>query len=115
MEVQESGEVQLECTSVGWYPEPQVQWRSTKGEEFLATSESRSPDEEGLFTVAASVTVRDNSMASVSCCIRNLLLGQEKEVGISIPAPSWPFWKTFLCPAVLLGLVIAATVFAWKL
>ncbi|VTJ51937.1 Hypothetical predicted protein [Marmota monax] len=79
MEVQESGEVWLECTSVGWYPEPQVQWRSSKGEEFPTTSESRSPDEEGLFTVAASVTLRDSSMDSVSCCIRNLLLGQEKE------------------------------------
>ncbi|VTJ51939.1 Hypothetical predicted protein [Marmota monax] len=85
MEVQESGEVRLECTSVGWYPEPQVQWRSAKGEEFPTTSESRSPDEEGLFTVAASVTLRDSSMDSVSCCIRNLLLGQEKEVGVSIP------------------------------
>lgn len=85
MEVQESGEIWLECTSVGWYPEPRVQWRTPKGEEFPSVSESRNPDEEGLFTVAASVIIRDTSMKNVSCCIRNLLLGQEKEVESSIP------------------------------
>ncbi|MBV98224.1 Butyrophilin subfamily 1 member A1, partial [Eschrichtius robustus] len=88
MEVQESGDIWLECTSVGWYPEPQVQWRTPKGEEFPSVSESRNPDEEGLFTVAASVIIRDTSMKNVSCCIRNLLVGQEKEVEISIPAQS---------------------------
>ncbi|KAB1261205.1 Butyrophilin subfamily 1 member A1 [Camelus dromedarius] len=85
MEVQESGEIRLECTSVGWYPDPQVQWRTPKGEVFPSMSESRKPDEESLFTVAASVIIRDPSMKNVSCCIRNLLLNQEKEVEISIP------------------------------
>uniref|UniRef100_UPI0003C63E70 Butyrophilin subfamily 1 member A1 n=1 Tax=Bos taurus TaxID=9913 RepID=UPI0003C63E70 len=86
MKVQESGEIQLECTSVGWYPEPQVQWQTHRGEEFPSMSESRNPDEEGLFTVRASVIIRDSSMKNVSCAIRNLLLGQEKEVEVSIPA-----------------------------
>ncbi|KAF3815402.1 hypothetical protein GH733_016784 [Mirounga leonina] len=85
MEVRENGEVWLECTSVGWYPEPQVQWRTSEGEKFPSTSESRNPDEEGLFTVAASVIIRDPFMKNISCCIRNLLLGQQKEVDISIP------------------------------
>lgn len=84
MEVQENGEIRLECTSVGWYPEPQVQWRTPAGEKFLSTFESRSPDQEGLFTVAASVIIRDTSPENVSRCIHNLLLGQQKEVGISI-------------------------------
>ena len=85
MEVQENGETRLECTSVGWFPKPQVQWRSPKGEEFSSTSESRDPDEEGLFSVEASVIIRDTSVRNVSCCIQNVLLGQEKEVEISIP------------------------------
>uniref|UniRef100_A0A8C5YPU8 Butyrophilin subfamily 1 member A1 n=1 Tax=Marmota marmota marmota TaxID=9994 RepID=A0A8C5YPU8_MARMA len=120
MEVQESGKVRLECTSVGWYPEPQVQWRSAKGEEFPTTSESRSPDEEGLFTVAASVTLRDRSMDSVSCCIRNLLLGQEKEVGISIPAPISPRLTPWMVSVaailVVLGLLTTGSMlFIWRL
>ncbi|XP_033075388.1 butyrophilin subfamily 1 member A1 isoform X2 [Trachypithecus francoisi] len=85
MQVQENGEIRLECTSVGWYPEPQVQWRTSKGEKFPSTSESRNPDEEGLFTVAASVIIRDTFVKNVSCYIQNLLLGQEKEVEIFLP------------------------------
>ncbi|XP_005403341.1 PREDICTED: butyrophilin subfamily 1 member A1 isoform X2 [Chinchilla lanigera] len=103
VEVQDSGEIRLECTSVGWYPEPQVQWRTPAGEKFLSTSESRSPDQEGLFTVATSMIIRDTSLETVSCCIRNLLLGQQKEVGISTSAPSDAIWSSLMV-AVLMGL-----------
>ncbi|XP_023555774.1 butyrophilin subfamily 1 member A1-like isoform X2 [Octodon degus] len=103
MEVLESGEIRLECTSVGWYPEPQVWWRTPIGEKFLSTSESKSPDQEGLFTVAASVIIRDTSVENVSCCVHNLLLGQQKEVGISVAAPSNTIW-IFIVVAVFMGL-----------
>ncbi|XP_067608330.1 butyrophilin subfamily 1 member A1 [Pseudorca crassidens] len=120
MEVQESGEIWLECTSVGWYPEPRVQWRTPKGEEFPSVSESRNPGEEGLFTVAASVIIRDTSMKNVSCCIRNLLLGQEKEVEISIPAPFFPRltpWMVAVAVVLMvLGfLTIGSIFFTWRL
>lgn len=82
--VQESGATRLECTSAGWYPEPQVRWRTPRGETFPSASESRSPDAQGLFTVAATVVVPDGSVETVSCHIRNPLLGQEKEAEISV-------------------------------
>lgn len=85
IEVQDNGETRLECTSARWYPEPRVQWRTPTGEELSSASESKNPDEEGLFSVAASVIIRDTSMKNVSCCIQNVLLGQKKEVEISIP------------------------------
>lgn len=85
MEVQASGEVLLKCTSKGWYPEPQVQWRTSEGEKLPSTSESRTPDEDGLFSVAASITLRNSIPGNVSCGIQNLLLGQRKEVEISVP------------------------------
>ncbi|XP_006902399.1 PREDICTED: butyrophilin subfamily 1 member A1-like [Elephantulus edwardii] len=120
MEVQGSGEIRLECSSVGWYPEPQVQWRTPKGEKFPSTSESSHPDEEGLFTVEASLIIRDNSLENVSCSIQNPLLGQEKEVGISIPAPfflrltSWMVAVAVI--VILLGLLtIGSIVFTWRL
>ncbi|XP_028735606.1 butyrophilin subfamily 1 member A1-like isoform X2 [Peromyscus leucopus] len=85
MKIKENGEMELECTSSGWYPEPQVLWRTANRKKLQSISESRNRDEEGLFTVAASVIITDSSIESVSCCIQNLLLGQEKEVEISVP------------------------------
>lgn len=84
MGVQEDEATRLECTSLGWYPEPQVLWRTPGGETLPSTSESKSPDAQGLFTVAASVVIRDSSVGSVSCQIRNPLLGREKEAEISV-------------------------------
>ncbi|XP_076999981.1 butyrophilin subfamily 1 member A1 [Tamandua tetradactyla] len=120
MEVQENGEIRLECTSVGWYPEPQVLWRTPEGEKFPSTSESKNPNEEGLFTVAASMIIRDISLENVSCCIQNLLLGQEKEVGISIPAPFFPNltpWMVAVAVILMfLGLLsIGSIFFTWRL
>ncbi|XP_058141048.1 butyrophilin subfamily 1 member A1 [Dasypus novemcinctus] len=120
MEVQENGEIQLECTSVGWYPEPQVQWRTPEGNKFPSTSESSTLDEEGLFTVAASVIIRDISPDNVSCCVLNFLLGQEKEVGISLPAPFFPRlspWMVAVAVTLMfLGLLtIGSIFFTWRL
>ncbi|XP_055988139.1 butyrophilin subfamily 1 member A1 [Sorex fumeus] len=120
MEVQESGEIRLKCTSEGWYPEPQVQWRTSGGQKFPSTAESRTPDEEGLFTVAASVTIKNATPGNVSCSIQNPLLGQEKEVEISIPAPLFPRLTPWMVVTIVvvtvLGLLsIASIFFTWKL
>nr|XP_008260666.1 butyrophilin subfamily 1 member A1 isoform X1 [Oryctolagus cuniculus] len=120
MEVQENGEIRLECTSVGWYPEPRVQWRTSRGEKLASTSESRSADEEGLFTVATSVVIRDTSLGNMSCCIQNPLLGQEKEAGVSIPAPFFPRLPPWIVAVavilILLGLLtIGSIFFIWRL
>ncbi|KAM6184931.1 butyrophilin-like protein 2 [Rhynchocyon petersi] len=79
MEVQKSGQVQLKCSSSGWYPKPQVQWRTPKGEVFPSTSESSSPDEEGLYTVTASLAISSILLKSVSCLIQNDHVRLEKE------------------------------------
>ncbi|XP_052583116.1 butyrophilin subfamily 1 member A1-like isoform X2 [Peromyscus californicus insignis] len=115
MKIQENGEMELECTSSGWYPEPQVRWTTANRKKLQSISESRNRDEEGLFTVAASVIITDSSIKSVSCCIQNLLLGQEKEVEISAPVvtgPSSLIWIV-MAAAVLLGLVVICL--AWTL
>lgn len=83
--VKENGQIQLKCTSSGWFPEPEVQWRTPSGDSLPSAAESSNRDAEGLFTVAASVILTDSSVKNVSCCIQNLLLGQEKEVEISVP------------------------------
>ncbi|XP_030743035.1 butyrophilin subfamily 1 member A1 [Echinops telfairi] len=106
VEVQESGAIRLECSSAGWYPEPQVQWRTLQGENFPSTTESSIPDEEGLFTVAASLMISDNTLGNVSCCIRNLLLGQEKEADIPIPASLFPRLTPWMVAVAVIMLIL---------
>ncbi|XP_028632064.1 butyrophilin subfamily 1 member A1 [Grammomys surdaster] len=120
MKVQESGDMELECTSSGWYPEPQVQWRTASGEMLPSTSESRNPDEEGLFTVAASMIIRDSSIKNVSCCIQNNLLGEGKEIEISLSASFMPRLTPWIVAVAIillaLGfLTIGSIFFTWKL
>ncbi|CAO2595486.1 Butyrophilin subfamily 1 member A1 [Lemmus lemmus] len=118
--VKENGQIQLKCTSSGWFPEPEVQWRTPSGDSLPSVAESSNRDEEGLFTVAASVILTDSSVKNVSCCVQNLLLGQEKEVEISVPAPFVPRltpWIAAVAVIILaLGfLTIGSILFTWRL
>uniref|UniRef100_A0A2I2ZPZ7 Butyrophilin like 2 n=1 Tax=Gorilla gorilla gorilla TaxID=9595 RepID=A0A2I2ZPZ7_GORGO len=80
----ESG-VQLECTTRGWFPEPQVYWEDIQGEKLLAMSEHHIQDEDGLFYVEATLVVRNASAESVSCLVHNPVLTEEKGSVISLP------------------------------
>ncbi|XP_058410682.1 butyrophilin subfamily 1 member A1-like [Diceros bicornis minor] len=82
--------VRVVCMASGWFPKPQVQWRDLSGEKFLAFSETHARDEEGLFSVEASLVVRDSSAGNVTCSILNPILGQEKTMAIFIPEPFFP-------------------------
>ncbi|XP_054555123.1 butyrophilin-like protein 1, partial [Talpa occidentalis] len=82
--------VRVVCTASGWFPEPQVQWRQPRGEQFLEFSKVQAQDTEGLFSVEAALVVRDSSAGSVTCSILNPVLGQEKVMAIVIPEPFFP-------------------------
>ncbi|KAB0339504.1 hypothetical protein FD754_023867 [Muntiacus muntjak] len=82
--------VRVVCTTSGWFPKPQVQWRDLSGEKFLAFSEAHTQDAEGLFSVEAALVVRDSSVGNVTCSILNPVLGQEKAMDIFIPEPFFP-------------------------
>ncbi|XP_055460322.1 butyrophilin subfamily 1 member A1-like [Psammomys obesus] len=115
MKTQENEERELECTSSGWYPEPQVQWRTASGEKLPSTSEFRKRDEQGLFTVAALITIKDSSVRNMFCCIQNMLLGQKKEVEISVPAPSSSTWGAMLLLLLLPAFLGLTGIYvAWK-
>ncbi|XP_043819247.1 butyrophilin subfamily 1 member A1 [Dromiciops gliroides] len=110
----------LECTSAGWYPVPQVLWRNLKGEMLPLLSVSQTPNGDGLITVKASVVIRDHSVGSVSCSIRNPLLNLEKVVRISIPGRFFsrlsPWMMSVAVILTALGLLtIGAIFFIWKL
>ncbi|XP_037374578.2 butyrophilin-like protein 1 [Talpa occidentalis] len=82
--------VRVVCMALGWFPEPQVQWRDSRGEQFLEFSVIQAQDTEGLFSVEAALVVRDSSVGSVTCSILNPILGQEKAMAIVIPEPFYP-------------------------
>uniref|UniRef100_UPI00063C1423 butyrophilin subfamily 1 member A1-like n=1 Tax=Odobenus rosmarus divergens TaxID=9708 RepID=UPI00063C1423 len=77
-------DIKLTCTSMGWYPEPELQWRDHQGLHLMSASETKTIEESGLFRVESSLTVDKSSTAKVSCVVRNLILNMEKEVHVSL-------------------------------
>ncbi|XP_030170671.1 butyrophilin subfamily 1 member A1-like isoform X2 [Lynx canadensis] len=83
-------DMKMTCTSTGWYPEPEVQWRELQGPHLAPAFETKKIEENGLFHVESSITVDKNSRADVSCVIRNLILSVEKEVHVSVADTLFP-------------------------
>ncbi|XP_006898207.1 PREDICTED: butyrophilin-like protein 2-like [Elephantulus edwardii] len=84
IEQSETGGWKLTCTSTGWYPKPEVQWRDVQGQYSTSASETKITEENGLFCVETSVIVDESSKENVSCLIRNPFLNLVKEAHISV-------------------------------
>ncbi|XP_076715651.1 butyrophilin subfamily 1 member A1-like [Callospermophilus lateralis] len=89
--------VRVMCKASGWFPKPQVQWRDLSGKKFPALSEAHTQDTEELFSVEATLVVRDSSVGNVTCSVLNPVLDQEKAMVIYIPAwrkaPLYADWR----------------------
>ncbi|XP_069930906.1 butyrophilin subfamily 1 member A1-like [Oryctolagus cuniculus] len=110
IEGQEQDGVRVVCKASGWFPKPQVQWTDLSGKKFLKFSAAHAQDAAGLFSVEATLVVRDSSAGSVSCSVLNPILGQEKAMAVSIPEPFFPQaspWKAaFIGSLTVLGLLL---------
>nr|XP_003421099.2 butyrophilin-like protein 2 [Loxodonta africana] len=97
------GEMQLVCSSDGWFPQPHVQWRDMEGKTIPLFSENLTQDSHGLFHVETSLLVRNSSIVNVTCSISNSLLGQEKTTTFSLSDFRMAYsWKILLILAILL-------------
>ncbi|XP_077017539.1 butyrophilin-like protein 2 isoform X2 [Tamandua tetradactyla] len=108
MERLENGEIQLMCTSHGWFPQPHVQWRDVEGEAMPSFPGALTQGSHGLFHVETSLLVRKHSTVKVTCSISNPLLGQEKTATFSLSECKMPSsWKMLLiCGLLLAGAVV---------
>ncbi|XP_066228263.1 selection and upkeep of intraepithelial T-cells protein 1-like [Saccopteryx leptura] len=75
----------VQCNSEGWFPQPRMQWRDSRGNIIPASSKIFSLDGAGLLHLNMSVLLEDNSHGSVTCCLLNPVTGQEKRAGIALP------------------------------
>lgn len=80
----DAGWIQLVCRSVGWFPRPWAEWRDPQGRVLPSEPQAPSLDHAGLFETAVSSKVRDSTVGSVSCTVRNDALGQEKTAAMVI-------------------------------
>ncbi|XP_045854646.1 butyrophilin-like protein 9 isoform X1 [Meles meles] len=108
------GGVQLRCSSSGWYPKPQAQWKDHKGQCLPPETETIVQDAQGLFNLETSVVVQGDAHSNVSCSIQNSLLLQKKEFTIQIAdafLPGGSPWKrAFLGTLVALPLLLTLLV-----
>ncbi|XP_013012503.2 butyrophilin-like protein 1 [Cavia porcellus] len=102
--------VRVVCRASGWFPKPQVQWRDVSGKKILAFSEAHMQDADLLFSVEATVVVREASVGNVTCSVLNPVLGQQKAMAIFIPEPFFPQaspWKAaFAVSLIVMGLLL---------
>uniref|UniRef100_A0ABI7ZPC6 Ig-like domain-containing protein n=1 Tax=Felis catus TaxID=9685 RepID=A0ABI7ZPC6_FELCA len=84
--------IRAECTSEGWYPEPQVEWRDFRGQTLPSTTNLTVSPTTGLFAVVSNVIVWDRDVGNLSCSISNPLLQKRMETKSHLPGEcSAPF------------------------
>ncbi|XP_070426029.1 butyrophilin-like protein 10 [Equus przewalskii] len=121
VQVDQDGVVRAECTSAGWYPEPQVEWRDFQGQTLHSETNISVSPTTGLWAVASSLTVPNKAVGGLACSVSSPPF-PEKKVSrhhLSDPTSRWfrsTAWKIAL-PLILVAAVLGvATIISllWK-
>ncbi|KAG3283109.1 selection and upkeep of intraepithelial T-cells protein 8-like [Ictidomys tridecemlineatus] len=72
----------VECNSGGWFPQPQMEWRNSRGEVVPHSSKSYSQDGARLFHMKMTLLLRNLSDCNITCCVHNPVIGEEKQASI---------------------------------
>ncbi|XP_052573146.1 selection and upkeep of intraepithelial T-cells protein 2-like [Peromyscus californicus insignis] len=103
--------VMLECHSGGWFPQPHMEWRNSKGEIIPATSKSHSQDGNKLFNMTMALFIEANSHRNVTCYFQNCLTHQEESISIVLSGElfSWKcvwMWIMSMIASVLIAFLV---------
>ncbi|XP_040834553.1 selection and upkeep of intraepithelial T-cells protein 8-like [Ochotona curzoniae] len=93
----------IECKSEGWYPQPKMEWRDSRGEEVPHSSISYSQDGAKLFHMKMTLLLQNKSRNSITCCIYNSLTAHEKKVNIILASAL--FDQDHIWPKILMYLL----------
>uniref|UniRef100_K7FEY2 Ig-like domain-containing protein n=1 Tax=Pelodiscus sinensis TaxID=13735 RepID=K7FEY2_PELSI len=102
--------IRLACRSAGWFPKPEVQWVTQKGQDLQAVTKM-DQDHERLFNVLSHVTVLGEETGEISCVIQNRLLKTEQKSIILLSGDIFPrvspwltaFWVLFIVDLLAIG------------
>ncbi|XP_077883886.1 selection and upkeep of intraepithelial T-cells protein 8 [Ictidomys tridecemlineatus] len=81
IQVPVSDGLMVECNSGGWFPQPQMEWRNSRGEVVPHSSKSYSQDGARLFHMKMTLLLRNQS-ESIMCYVCNPVTGEEKRTSI---------------------------------
>ncbi|XP_008566436.1 PREDICTED: putative selection and upkeep of intraepithelial T-cells protein 1 homolog [Galeopterus variegatus] len=70
------------CNSRGWFPQPQMEWRDSRGEVVPYSSKLSTQDGARLFHVEMTLLLRKYSQSNITCYICNPLTGEGKQISI---------------------------------
>ncbi|XP_070849833.1 butyrophilin subfamily 3 member A2-like [Chaetodon trifascialis] len=104
---QDSSGVVLDCTSEGWYPQPELSWLDSEGNVLPAgpTETVRGPD--GLYTVSSRVTVDKTHSNTFTCRVRQKNINQTRETHVHVPD------DFFMTPSTCTASVAVAVLFSF--
>ncbi|XP_036302449.1 putative selection and upkeep of intraepithelial T-cells protein 1 homolog isoform X1 [Pipistrellus kuhlii] len=97
----------VECSTGGWFPQPQMEWRDSRGEIILPTSISHSQDTHKLFNMKMTLLLKQSSHKNVTCCLRNPVTGQEERTSIVLSDQLFPWNSVWI---LILSIILALLV-----
>ncbi|CAI5660995.1 unnamed protein product [Oreochromis niloticus] len=112
-------EIFFKCRSNGWYPEPQVFWLNSQGNQITAESTNSAKGSDGLYTVSSTVTVNKRQTYSLTCRVQQKNINQTEEAHIHVSGDFYlvqcnPAVQITINIAVCLILIVTTVLLIWK-
>ncbi|XP_019209420.1 butyrophilin subfamily 3 member A2 [Oreochromis niloticus] len=112
-------EIFFKCKSNGWYPEPQVFWLNSQGNQITAESTNSAKGSDGLYTVSSTVTVSKRQTYSLTCRVQQKNINQIEEAHMHVSGEFYlvqcnPAVQITINLAVCLIVIVTTVLLIWK-